>query len=104
MTSPAATESEGETESIRQELERVLESRELRNSIQLPKLLRHLIEETLAGRTEEIKEYTVGLAVFQRGPDYAAQKAGGGVRKRARNHRSTDSNSTWRIHPQVGGS
>lgn len=70
MSSPAAVKFAGETESVRRELERVLASRELRNSLQLQKLLRYLIEETLAGRAEEIKEYSVGLAVFQRGPDF----------------------------------
>lgn len=70
MTSRVVTSSEKDAEPVRAELARALESRELRNSLQLQKLLRYLVEETLAGRAEEIKEYSVGLAVFQRGADF----------------------------------
>ncbi len=52
MSSPAAAKFAGERETVQKELERVLASRELRNSLQLQKLLRYLIEETLAGRAE----------------------------------------------------
>jgi hypothetical protein len=52
------------------ELERILESKWLRESHQLSLLLRHIVEETLAGRTEGLKEYSLGLEVFHRPPDY----------------------------------
>lgn len=52
------------------ELERLLESRWLRDAHQLKKLLRHIVEETLAGRQDGLKEYPLGLEVFHRSPDY----------------------------------
>ena len=33
-------------------------------------MLRHVVEETLAGRQDGLKEYSLGLAVFHRAPDY----------------------------------
>ena len=67
MSSPASAPS---ASFIREELERLLGGRELRNSQQLRKLLRFLVEETLLGRAEAIKEYHLGLEVFQRGTDF----------------------------------
>lgn len=55
---------------IHDELERILETRWLRESHQLSALLRHVVEETLAGRRDGLKEYSLGLAVFHRPPDY----------------------------------
>ena len=52
------------------ELERLLESRWLRESHQLKKLLRHIVNETLAGRGDGLKEYSLGLEVFHRSGDY----------------------------------
>lgn len=56
--------------SIHEELERILATRWLKDSHQLSALLRHVVEETLAGRTEGLKEYPLGLQVFHRPPDY----------------------------------
>lgn len=55
---------------IHDELERILETKWLRESHQLSSLLRHIVEETLAGRRDGLKEYSLGLAVFHRPPDY----------------------------------
>ncbi len=52
------------------ELERLLESRWLRESHQLKRLLRHLVEESMAGRGDGLKEYSLGLEVFHRSRDY----------------------------------
>lgn len=52
------------------ELERILESRWLRESHQLKKLLRHIVNETIAGRGDGLKEYSLGLEVFHRSGDY----------------------------------
>ena len=51
-------------------MERILESRWLRDSAALKALLRHVVEETLAGRQSGLKEYALGLAVFHRPGDY----------------------------------
>lgn len=55
---------------IHEELERILETRWLRESHQLSALLRHVVEETIAGRTAGLKEYSLGLEVFHRPADY----------------------------------
>lgn len=52
------------------ELERVLGSRFLRDSQQLSGLLRHVVEETLEGRQDGLKEYSLGRQVFHRPEDY----------------------------------
>ncbi len=41
-----------------------------RASKRYPALLRFLIDRTLAGRADELKERTIGVAVFNRSPDY----------------------------------
>jgi hypothetical protein len=55
---------------IHEELERILETKWLRESHQLSALLRHVVEETIAGRTAGLKEYSLGLEVFHRPSDY----------------------------------
>lgn len=51
-------------------LEEVLASPYFCNSKRYPALLQYLVEQTLQGRGEEIKERTVGVEVFGRQPDY----------------------------------
>src|SRR6516162_8583858 len=55
---------------IREQLERLLESHLFRNSKRYPNMLRHIVERTLAGRSEEIKERSLGVLVFGRPADY----------------------------------
>lgn len=55
---------------IHPELERILESRMLRESQQLRHLLRYIVEETIEGRKDGLKEYILGRQVFHRPPDY----------------------------------
>lgn len=55
---------------VLQELERVLESPGLRDSVALKALLRHVVEKKLAGCENGLKEYALGLEVFHRSPDY----------------------------------
>lgn len=55
---------------IHAELERILLTRHLRESQQLSALLRYIVEETLEGRTDGLKEYRLGLEVFHRAPEY----------------------------------
>lgn len=51
-------------------MDNIVESRWLRESTQLRNFLRHVVEETLAGRTGGLKEYALGREVFNRPPDY----------------------------------
>lgn len=55
---------------VQAELERILQSRVLRESKQLCALLSYAVRETLAGREDSLKEYLVGLEVFHRQPGY----------------------------------
>jgi hypothetical protein len=55
---------------VQQELGRILESPWFRNSAALKNLLRHLVEQTLAGQGDSLKEYVLGLEVFHRPPNY----------------------------------
>lgn len=55
---------------IQAELDRILATRWLRESHQLRSLLRHVVDETIEGRADGLKEYSLGLAVFHRPPDY----------------------------------
>lgn len=51
-------------------LEEVLASPNFCNSKRYPALLRYVVEQTLLGHGDEIKERTVGIDVFGRTPDY----------------------------------
>lgn len=48
----------------------VLADHSFRNSQRYPALLRYVVEETLAGNADQLKERTIGVAVFHRPPDY----------------------------------
>jgi len=52
------------------QLERVLASSYFSNSKRYPALLRHIVMETLDGRTGDLKERTLGYTVFARAQDY----------------------------------
>ena len=54
---------------IRKAVERVLSSEEFRDADRLQAILRFVVQETLAGRSEVIKETTIALEVFGRGID-----------------------------------
>src|SRR5215831_9164429 len=66
----AGIETEEVRSMIREQLERLLESHLFRNSKRYPNMLRHIVERTLAGRSEEIKERSLGVLVFGRPPGY----------------------------------
>jgi len=57
-------------EAVRAELDRVLASKGFQNAGRLSRLLRHVTEKTLAGETDQLKEYAVGIDVFDRNPSY----------------------------------
>ena len=58
------------TDEVRPQLERILSSKALAGSDQLQRLLRAVVERTLSGKPELLKEYNLGLEVFHRPPDY----------------------------------
>jgi predicted ATPase len=65
--SPSTSECPLSPESIRDQLARILRSEAFSNAPSLVKFLRHVVEHTLEGNTEELKEYSLGVEVFGRG-------------------------------------
>jgi hypothetical protein len=57
-------------EAIREELERILASHEFRSSKRSQDFLRYVVEHTLNGHSNELKERTIGMDVFGRSTDY----------------------------------
>jgi TolB-like protein len=58
------------SEDVRAELDRILASDVFGNSGRLARLLRYVVERTLAGEGDQLKEYVLGLEVFDRGDQY----------------------------------
>ena len=58
------------TESVRAELERLLASEEFSRSRSLSRFLRLTVEETIQGHGHKLKEYVLGVEVFDRGQDF----------------------------------
>ena len=61
---------EAERNEVRVQLEQILASPLFRNSKRYPNLLRYLVEQTLAGKEDLLKERLLGITVFHRAPDY----------------------------------
>ena len=55
---------------VRAELDRILASKGFATAGRLSKLLRYVVEKTLAGETDQLKEYAVGIEVFERDDKY----------------------------------
>lgn len=55
---------------IRTQMEAILESEGFARSRRMQRFLRFVVEETLAGKADQLGEYSVGLAVFDRGVDF----------------------------------
>ena len=73
---------------IREQLERLLLHRTFRNSKRYPALLSYVVEQTLEGNVEQLKERTLGIEVFDRELDYdtnidhIVRSTAGEIRKR----------------------
>jgi hypothetical protein len=73
---------------VRDQLEKILSSQLFRNSKRYPKFLRTVVEYTLNGHVNELKERTIGIEVFGRDPNYdtgldpVVRVTAGEVRKR----------------------
>src|SRR5580698_4710928 len=53
-----------------EQLERIVNSKHFRNSKRYPSFLRFVVEQTLAGKTDVLKERTLGVDVFARQSNY----------------------------------
>ena len=79
---------EFEARAIREQLERLLLHQTFRNSKRYPSLLRYVVEHTLEGNVEPLKERTLGIEVFGREIDYdtnldhIVRSTAGEIRKR----------------------
>jgi hypothetical protein len=62
--------SESDRQLVRQELAELLKTDYFANSKRYPALLLYVVEKTLEGRSEDLKERVLGIEVFQREPDY----------------------------------
>lgn len=77
-----------ERDAVTSELEAILASSHFCNSKRYPAFLRYVVENALAGRTEQLKERTLGIEVFDRPPtfdtnsDTVVRYTAGEVRKR----------------------
>ena len=69
VSAPAVSDAPG-PESARLQTERVLSSEIFRDSPIQQRLLRYLVEQTLSGSPDQLKEYTIGSAVFGRREDF----------------------------------
>jgi hypothetical protein len=95
---------------IRKALERVLEGSSFRSSPQCRALLQYIVEQSLAGRDEMLRERLIGINVFGRAPNYDAgndpvvRSRVAEIRKRLAQHyfRSTASHGEIRIHIPTG--
>jgi TolB-like protein/tetratricopeptide (TPR) repeat protein len=58
---------------VRSELDRIANSEAFQRSPQLQRFLRYIVEETLSGRGDRLKEYVIGTEVFGRPADYDPQ-------------------------------
>lgn len=57
-------------EAIQAQLHRILTSRTFAHAGRLSRLLRYTVEQALAGQADQIKEYILGLQVFDKGEDF----------------------------------
>lgn len=64
MTNGSPTAPEGEP--IIAALERILSSKQFSSSSRLSRFLRFVVTETLAGREATLKEYAIGVSVYDR--------------------------------------
>lgn len=85
MWHPKTRQDEAE---ILQEMEKVLASPQFCNSKRYPALLRYVVQSTLSGHSDQLKERTLGVEIFHRPPDYdtnadtVVRYTAGEVRKR----------------------
>ena len=81
-------DTELERADVRKQLERILSSPVFQNSKRYAAVLKFLIDRTLEGSGDQLKERTIGIEVFNRAPDYdtatdhAVRSAVAEVRKR----------------------
>jgi len=61
---------ETERQLVRSQLEKIVSDGRFAASKRYPCLLRYVVEQTLSGNEDDLKERTLGVEVFHRPPDY----------------------------------
>ncbi|MBB5059285.1 hypothetical protein HDF16_004008 [Granulicella aggregans] len=96
-------------EEVQKQLERVATSVHFRNSKRYPALLRYLVQQSLLGKMDALKERTLGIEVFGRPADYdtnadpVVRITAGEVRKRiAQYYQSPDHGQELRLELPLG--
>lgn len=69
-TDPSLTTDHPDLAAIGKSLDRVLGSAHFKHALQLQRLLKYIVENTISGSDEALKERIIGLNVFDRRPDY----------------------------------
>ena len=70
---PSKAQSQPSADDVRAQLERLVASPDFDAPARARKFLRYIVEETLAGRADRIKAYSVGTEVFERDANFDAQ-------------------------------
>ncbi|MGA7340951.1 MAG: hypothetical protein WBE72_06940 [Terracidiphilus sp.] len=70
VTSAWQPKTESERQLVRSQLEKIVSDGRFAASHRYPSLLRYIVEQTLAGNEDNLKERTLGVEVFHRSPDY----------------------------------
>ena len=95
---------------VRQLLDGVLRSAPFRTSRQCQDMFRYIVEQSLAGSDDSLRERVIGMEVFGRAPDYdtaedpVVRVRAADVRKRLAQYYQTHKNSTgqWKIEIPTG--
>jgi TolB-like protein len=94
----------------RAEVERILASKGFASAGRLSRLLRYIVDKTLAGEADQLKEYAVGVEVFDRDDKYdprldsIVRVEAGRLRSRLDEYYNGEgANATWRITLPRGG-
>lgn len=97
-------------DAISQQLDRILATPLFQHSKRYPAFLRYIVERAVEGTRDELKERTLGIAVFRRAPDYdttadpVVRNTASEVRKRLEEYYSEPTRvSEVRISLPVGG-
>jgi hypothetical protein len=99
---------EFERDAVRKQLRKILESPVFQNSKRYASVLKFVVDQTLDGQGDRLKERTIGIEVFHRTPDYdtatdhAVRSAVAEVRKRLAQYYLPDTRDELRIEVLPG--
>jgi hypothetical protein len=99
---------DGERNEVRSQLERILASPAFQNSKRYAAVLKYVVDQTLLGAGERLKERTIGIEVFHRAPDYdtaadhAVRSAVAEIRKRLAQYYQGDARGELKIEVLPG--